>query len=74
MKAKLKIEGMHCSSCAIDIKETLEERAGVEEAEVDYNGKTAFVEFDENTVQPQTLVKTIQDLGYQASLSVEQAG
>jgi copper chaperone CopZ len=74
MKAKLKIEGMHCGSCAIDIKETLEESTGVKEAEVDYNGKTAFVEFDESTVQPQTLVKMIQDLGYQANLSVEQAG
>jgi len=26
-QAKMKIEGMHCGSCAIDIKETLEERA-----------------------------------------------
>ena len=69
MKAKMKIEGMHCNSCAIDIKETLEERAGVNHADVDYNGKTAFVEFDENTVQPQSLVKLVQDIGYQASLS-----
>ncbi|HEX8566891.1 MAG TPA: heavy-metal-associated domain-containing protein [Pyrinomonadaceae bacterium] len=27
-QAKMKIEGMHCGSCAIDIKETLEERDG----------------------------------------------
>lgn len=70
-KAKMKIDGMHCQSCAIDIKETLEERAGVQQAEVDYNGKTAFVEFDENTVQPNTLVKVVQDIGYQASISNE---
>lgn len=68
----MKIDGMHCDACAADIKETLEERAGVKQADVDYNGKTAFVEFDENTIQAQTLVKTIQDLGYQASLSLEQ--
>ncbi len=71
MKAKMKIDGMHCDSCAIDIKETLEERAGVQNADVDYSGKTAFVEFDENTIQPQTLVKAVQDLGYNASLNPE---
>lgn len=68
----MKIEGMHCNSCAIDIKETLEDRAGVTHADVDYNGKTAFVEFDENTIQPQTLVKAVQDIGYQASLSTNE--
>lgn len=72
MKAKLNIEGMHCESCAADIKETLEERAGVHSVEVQYNAKTAFVEFDENTVQPQTFVKVIQDLGYQASVSTSE--
>lgn len=72
MKAKMKIEGMHCTSCAIDIKETLEQRTGVNQADVDYNGKTAFVEFDENTVQPQTLIKAVQDIGYQASLSINE--
>lgn len=60
---------MHCGSGAIDIKETLEERDGIRHANVDYEGKTAFVEFDENMIQPQTLVKLIEDLGYNASLS-----
>lgn len=46
----MKIEGMHCGSCAIDIKETLEERDGIRHAAVDYDGKTAFVEFDENLI------------------------
>jgi copper chaperone CopZ len=72
MEAKLKIEGMHCGACAIDIQETLEERAGVKSAAVDYNGKTALIEFDENMIQPQTLIKAVQDLGYNASLSLSE--
>jgi copper chaperone CopZ len=72
-QAKMKIEGMHCGSCAIDIKETLEERDGIRHATVDYDGKTALVEFDENMIQSQTLVKLIQDLGYNASLSMSQS-
>ena len=69
MKAEINIAGMHCDSCAIDIKETLEETAGVREADVTFKRKTAIVEFDEETVQQSTLVKKIQDLGYTATVS-----
>ena len=71
MKAELHIKGMHCESCAVDIKETLEETAGVRSADVTFNGKTAVVEFDDATVQQSTLIKKIQDLGYQATVGDE---
>ncbi|HEX7999732.1 MAG TPA: cation transporter [Pyrinomonadaceae bacterium] len=69
MQAELNIEGMHCDSCAVDIKETLEETAGVFKADVTFKRKTAIVEYDEEVVQQTTLVKKIQDLGYQATVS-----
>jgi copper chaperone CopZ len=69
MKAELNIEGMHCDSCAADIKETLEDTAGVRLVDVTFKRKTAIVEFDEATVQQSTLIKKIQDLGYQATAS-----
>ena len=72
MKAEFHIQGMHCESCAVDIKETLEETAGVRQADVTFNGKTAVVEFDDNTVQQGTLIKKIQDLGYQATVGEQQ--
>jgi copper chaperone CopZ len=71
MKAEFHIKGMHCESCAVDIRETLEETAGVRSADVTYNGKTAVVEFDDETVQQTTLVKKIQDLGYTATIADE---
>lgn len=71
MKAELHIKGMHCESCAADIKETLEETAGVRSADVTFSGKTAQIEFDDAVVQPLTLVKKIQDLGYQATFGDE---
>ena len=71
MKAELHIKGMHCESCAVDIKETLEETAGVQSADVTFNGKTAVVEFDDATVQQATLIKKIQDLGYTATVADE---
>ena len=68
MKAEFHIDGMHCESCAATIKETLEGTAGVRGADVTFSGKTAVVNFDENTVQQTTLVKKIQDLGYTATV------
>lgn len=69
MKAEFNVEGMHCDSCAVDIKETLEETAGVRQADVTFQRKTAIVDFDEETVQQSTLIKKIQDLGYTATVS-----
>ena len=71
MKAEFHIKGMHCESCAENIRETLEETAGVSSADVTFSGKTAVVDFDDNTVQPTTLIKKIQDLGYQATTGDE---
>jgi copper chaperone CopZ len=71
MKAELNIEGMTCDSCAVNIKEELEETAGVHEADVTFKRKTAIVDFDEETVQQSTLIKKIQDLGYRATISEE---
>jgi copper chaperone CopZ len=69
VKAEFNVEGMHCDSCAVDIKETLEETAGVRQADVTFQRKTAIVDFDEETVQQSTLIKKIQDLGYTATVS-----
>ncbi|HEV2765683.1 MAG TPA: cation transporter [Pyrinomonadaceae bacterium] len=71
MKSEFHIKGMHCDSCAADIKETLEETAGVQTADVTFSGKTAVVEFDDGVVQQATLIKKIQDLGYQATVGDE---
>lgn len=71
MKAEFNIEGMHCDSCAENIKETLEETAGVNGVDVTFKRKTAIVEFDNRTVQQSTIIKKIQDLGYKATISGE---
>lgn len=69
MQAEVNLGGMHCASCALDIKETLEEMAGVRQADVSFDDKRAVIEYDEQRASLPTLLKTIEDLGYQASLS-----
>ena len=74
MKAELHIKGMRRDSCAALIKDTLEETAGVHSADVNFGGKTAVVNFDENVVQQKTLIKKIQDIGYNATEGDQQQG
>ena len=74
MKAEFHIQGMHCDACAGLIKDTLEETAGVHSADVNFGGKTAVVNFDENVVQQKTLVKKLQDIGYNATEGDQQQG
>jgi Cu+-exporting ATPase len=74
MKAEFHIDGMHCDSCAALIKETLEETAGVRDADVNFGGKTAVVNFDPNVVQQKTIIKKIQDLGYNATEGEQRQG
>src|SRR5256714_1284278 len=74
MKAEFHLDGMHCESCAALIKETLEDTAGGRHADATFRGKTAVVNFDENTVQQATLIKKIQDLGYKATVGDQRRG
>ena len=39
----------------------------MQSAEVNFGGKTAVVNFDENVVQQKTLLKKLQDIGYNAT-------
>lgn len=71
MKKEFNIEGMHCDSCAVGIKESLAGKAGGREAEVTFKRKTAIVDRDEQTMQQSTLVKKIQELDYTATVSGE---
>ncbi len=71
MRREFHIKGMHCESCAVEIREQLETTAGVRSAEVNYGGKTANVEFDPEVVQEKTLIKKIQDIGYNATVADE---
>lgn len=66
-KLKLKIEGMHCSSCAMNIDFDLED-LGVKSAKTSYAKQETEVEFDEGKIQPQKIIEQIKKTGYKASL------
>ena len=61
-RVKLKIEGMHCESCAELIKDKLESM-GVK-AEIDYKTGKAKIEFDESKTNIEKIKETISKVGY----------
>lgn len=64
---KLKISGMHCASCAMNIDGELEDK-GVKEASTSYAKEETKVVFDDSKISIQEMVDAIQGLGYQAVL------
>ena len=66
-KLELKIEGMHCGSCAIGIQMLTSGMDGVKSSEVSYEDKKGVVEFDPAKTSKEAIVKAIAELGYKAS-------
>lgn len=66
VKRKLKIEGMHCTSCAMSIDFDLED-LGIKSTKTSYARQETEVEFDEDKIKPQQIIDQIKKTGYKAS-------
>ena len=65
-KKKLKINGMHCSSCALNIDFDLEDLDGVKVSKTNYAKEECEVEFDEEKIEKEKIIQTIKKTGYDA--------
>jgi Cu+-exporting ATPase len=61
---KLKIDGMHCTSCAMDIDGTLEDTEGVIEASTNYAKSETEVKLDSTKMDKEKITSLISTLGY----------
>ncbi len=68
MKKTLKIEGMSCAACASRIEKSLNQTRGVKEAHVNLATNKATVEYSEDQISYEEIVKKINDLGYKVIL------
>lgn len=64
---QLKVSGMHCTSCAMNIEGELEDLPGVKRVNVHFAKQMADVEYDETQVDSHKIITTIETLGYQVS-------
>ena len=65
-KIVLKISGMHCASCALNIENILKEEKGINSANVNLANQKAYVIFDPNKIDFLKIKNLIESLGYKA--------
>ncbi len=71
-KIKLKIIGMHCTSCAMNIDGDLEDLVkGVKSSKTNYAKQVCEVEFDEEETQIIQIISQIKETGYVAQTVTE---
>lgn len=66
IKTKLKIEGMHCTSCSMVIDMDLEDLPGVCNCKTSYAKAETEVEYDPEKVTEEQILQTIKKSGYEA--------
>jgi Cu+-exporting ATPase len=66
-KIILKISGMHCTSCAAVIENTLKKEKGIKSVNVNFATEKAYLEFDEIKISIARIKKIIEKLGYRAT-------
>lgn len=64
MKTVIRIDGMHCVSCAMSIDDTLEQLDGVRRAKTSYARGLVKVDHDPDRVNGQRLRDAITQAGY----------
>jgi len=67
-KKTYNIEGMHCGSCATGIELFLSNTDGVSSAKVNFESKTAEVEYDSAKLNDLDIIKLIEEAGFKAQL------
>ena len=65
----LNISGMTCANCALKINTKLEALPGVKKVDVVLPTESARVIFDTSEVEIESILKSVSDIGYKASLS-----
>jgi P-type Cu+ transporter len=63
-KAKIKISGMSCASCALNIEKSLNNLEGVNEAQVNLNTEEADVNYDPHKIKLLEVEKAVKNAGY----------
>jgi len=66
---KLKINGMHCTSCALNIERTVEKIKGVKKIEINFINSNGYINATDKTDIDQ-IINTIKKLGYDAVAEV----
>ncbi|MFY4809173.1 heavy metal translocating P-type ATPase [Aliarcobacter butzleri] len=65
---KFDIKGMTCSACSTAVDRNVKKLEGINEVNVNLLNNSMIVKYDENILNNETIIKKVQDAGYEAFL------
>jgi copper chaperone CopZ len=66
VKKIFRVEGMHCSSCPMEVESIEDDLPGIKQVTVSYQKAKMVVEFDETKVSEAQIIAAVANRGYQA--------
>jgi copper chaperone CopZ len=66
VKKTYRVEGMHCSNCAMNIEGIEDDLPGIKQVAASYQKGRMLVEFDEAKVSEVQILAALEKRGYQA--------
>lgn len=67
MKINYRVEGMHCSNCAMNLEGIEDDLAGIKHVSASYQKGLMIVEFDEAIVGEAQILAAVEKRGYKAT-------
>ena len=67
MKQKFSVSGMTCSACQAHVEKAVRQTAGVKDVQVNLLSNTMTVDYDEEKVSPEAIIKAVEKAGYGAA-------
>ena len=64
MKKKIRLEQLTCPTCVTKREKAVKSLDGVNEVSVGFNTSTAIVDFNEEKITQDKIIRVIKDLGY----------
>jgi Cu+-exporting ATPase len=68
-RAYLRVQGMHCNSCVMNITQTVEDLPGIHHIKVSFDDQSANILYDPNIIDLSIIIKEIESLDFQVAIS-----
>ncbi len=64
MEIKIKVKGMHCNGCEMNVQDSVYEIEGVKKVKADFKKELVAVSYDEKKTGVEAIKKAITEAGY----------
>ncbi len=73
-RAYLRVQGMHCNSCVMNITQTIEDLPGIYNIKVLFDDQSANILYDPNVIKLSFIIKEIEKLDFQVAIATPKEG